>query len=194
MLILIEGIDGSGKGTQVGKLAAHLTQLKIPFSVHPYPTAKFPELRAHLNNEKTIEPTELFLTFANDIKQEQKEVSQELKAGKLVIFDRYITSTLAYQGETIPLYEGKKILSQFAFRKPGLVLLLDLPAKLALSRKHKQKAPDRHEKDAEFLERVRQRFLQLSREGYHAKEWRVIDASRNQEQVFKQILSALPKD
>lgn len=185
MLVVFDGIDGGGKETQIRLLAAFLKEKGVPFVIHNYPTKKAGEVRAYLARKKMLDDRKLFSLFAEDIKAEQGEIRKELKEKKIVILNRYITSTLAYQGDIVSFKEGKKTTKGFI--QPDLIILLDITPSLAVDRKKKQKELDRFESNTPFLERVRKRFLLLKKKHYLTKNWKVIDGGKDTDSVEKEI-------
>jgi dTMP kinase len=113
-----------------------------------------------------------------------------LAAGSIVITDRFIDSSLAYQGSGRALDESEILrLSRWATDglRPDITVLLDLPAADGLRR---VQTPDRLESEpVEFHERVRERYLELARRGGH--RYLVVDATRSPDAVAEEIRSRL---
>ncbi len=189
MLIVFEGIDGSGKNTQIRKLLSFLRQHKVAYHLHKYPTKKALLARAHLAGKKDVAPLELAKIFADDIAAEQEKISSEVADGLVVICDRYIHSTLAYQGVAAGYAGLKARLAKYSLAVPDLVVLLDIGAPEAAERKKRQKEPDRHERDVSFLAAVRENYLKMGREGFLAYKCAVIDAARPKDEVFTDVIT-----
>ena len=189
MLIVFEGIDGSGKNTQIRKLISFLRQHKVKHRLHKYPTERALEARAHLLGEKDVAPLELARIFATDIASEQEKIAGEIASGLVVVCDRYIHSTLAYQGVAAGYAELRAELARYAIATPDLVVLLDIGAQEAAKRKKEQKEPDRHEKDVAFLAAVRENYLKMEREGFLSYKYAVIDAARPEDEVFTDVIT-----
>ena len=188
MLIVLEGIDGSGKGGQIRRLLAFFRQSGVKCRLHKYPTKKAADAFAHLNGEKDVTPERLADIFADDIVDERRKIEQEITDGFVVVCDRYLHSTLAYQG--VPIGFGK-LAARLAGRDalvPDIVILLDLPARESAERKRQQKTPDRFEKDVVFLEKVRANYLREAREGFLAYKYAIVDASRAKDEVFSEVV------
>nr|5XBH_A Chain A, Thymidylate kinase [Aquifex aeolicus VF5]5XBH_B Chain B, Thymidylate kinase [Aquifex aeolicus VF5] len=189
MLIAFEGIDGSGKTTQAKKLYEYLKQKGYFVSLYREPggTKVGEVLREILLTEELDERTELLLFEASRSKLIEEKIIPDLKRDKVVILDRFVLSTIAYQGYGKGLdVEFIKNLNEFATRgvKPDITLLLDIPVDIALRRlKEKNEFENK-----EFLEKVRKGFLELAKEEENVV---VIDASGEEEEVFKEILRAL---
>ncbi|GIW67512.1 MAG: dTMP kinase [Candidatus Parcubacteria bacterium] len=177
-LIIFEGIDGSGKTTQARYFAK---KLKAVYLFEP----KF--FRQQIFS--SIQPlTELFLFLAD-----RSEVYGQIKnflLKKNVILDRSFPSTLAYQLEGRNL---KKLISINDYLKidllarqsiqPDIVIIFDLPVKVALSRLKKK---TKFEK-LKFLEKVRKAYLKLAKKF----DWYVIDANQSREEIKSQIFLIL---
>lgn len=102
LFLSIEGIDGSGKSTQLELLTAKLNANRIPYLLNREPGGSDVgrQIRAVLlHPDNPVSPTaELLLYFANRAQNVDEQIRPALAAGKLVISDRYTDSTLAYQG------------------------------------------------------------------------------------------------
>ncbi len=189
MLIVLEGLDGVGKTAQI-----ELLKQKFPNAVlFKYPTKNTPELNAYLERKIEIEPTELFHLFLKDIMAEQKKVNAAMKNGELVIFDRYVFSTIAYEKECISYEEGKRIVAIMGFIVPNAVVLIDTTADVSQERKRKQKELDRYEENAVYLETVRNRFLALYKERFLCVNWYLIDGKKSIDDIHKEILEIVKK-
>jgi len=188
MLIVFEGIDGSGKGGQIRRLLAFFRQNGIKYKLHKYPTSKANEVFAHLKGRKDVPPERLVGVFADDIASEREKIESEIADGFVVACDRYLHSTLAYQGVGIGYAQLCRKLSCAGALVPDIVILLDVPARLSGERKKAQKTPDRFEKDIAFLEKVRANYLREARDGFVAYKYAVVDASRSKEEVFSEVV------
>ncbi len=188
MLIVFEGIDGSGKNTQIKKVLEFLQQHRIKAKLHKYPTKKAKDGFAHLSGKKTVSPLRLANVFAKDIENDSKKICDEIKDGFVVICDRYLHSTLAYQGASAGYSKIKKELAKTKIPVPDLVILLDIDPLASVKRKRKQKKPDRFERNAEFLAKVRENYLRESNESFLSQKYAVIDASRQEAEVFSRVI------
>ncbi|VVB99755.1 Thymidylate kinase [uncultured archaeon] len=191
MLIVFEGIDGSGKNTQIRKLLAFLRQHRVAYKLHKYPTKKAVDAFAHLSGEKNVPAERLAAVFAEDIVSEQAQLEKERAGGFVVICDRYLHSTLAYQAVGIGYEKLKGMLEKKNAAVPDLVMLFDLPAGKGAERKKVQKTPDRHEKDVQFLEKVRQNYLRMGRETFLSYKYAVVDASQGKEEIFSEVITQI---
>ncbi|MFA6530803.1 MAG: dTMP kinase [Candidatus Micrarchaeia archaeon] len=190
MLIVFEGIDGCGKGTQIELLKK---ELGGTLEIFKYPTNKTPELNEFLEKKKEFDQREVFHLFLKDIMNEQDEVREKLKAG-IVVLDRYVLSTAAYEKDGISSSEAKKIISGMGFLKPDLVILMDMDPKVSQERKRKQKSLDRYEADVKYLENVRKNFLELAKERFLTPNWHIIDASQSVSVVHQKIMDVVKSE
>lgn len=191
MLVVFEGIDGSGKGTQIELLSSFLESRNTTPAIHKYPTENAKEAHAHLCGEKHATPEELFSSFAKDIKSEQALLHDELSKGKFVILDRYVFSTVAYQGAALGYERCRNAIRQIGYLHPDVTLLLDISPEDSSARKSAQKTLDKFEEDREFLEGVRSRYLKMADEDFLCPRWRTIDASAKKEEVFSKTKECL---
>lgn len=189
MLIVFEGIDGTGKGSQIRMLRLFLRQHGVRHVLHKYPTKKAKAAFAHLEGKKTVPPLELARVFSDDIVSEQKKIEEETGKGMVVICDRYLHSTLAYQSVGAGYDALKAALPIKKVRTPDLVILLDIDPHTSAQRKQKQKTPDRHEADIEFLSKVRANYIKMEHQNVLAYKYAVIDASGGLEEMFTHVLS-----
>lgn len=187
MLVVIEGIDGCGKDTQI-----NLLREKYPDAIiFKYPTKKFQMLNDYLEKKLELAPKSLFLLFLADISNEQKKIREALDEGKCVILDRYVFSTISYEVNEFLFPQAKKIVEGIGFIKPDKVILLDITPEVSQERKAKQKKLDRYEENLEYLRQVRENFIRLSEEQFLCRDWVRIDASKPVEDVQKAIDKAI---
>lgn len=191
MLIVFEGIDGSGKNTQIRKLLSFLRQQGIRFKLHKYPTKNAKEVFAHLEGKKELTVEMLTQIFAEDILCEQDRLRDEMLGGFVVVCDRYLHSTVAYQGVKIGYAKVKRMVAKQGALVPDIVLLLDIEAREGARRKAGHKKPDRFEKDVKFLAAVRRNYLREAKENFLAYRFVVLDGSKKPGDVFSEMLMAV---
>jgi len=199
-----EGLDGSGKTTQIRKLAAWLEARKIPHTLTRQPggTPTGDRIRNLLLDSKSagLAPrTELAMMFADRAQTIQEVIEPALASGQVVVCDRFTDSTEAYQGG------GRELGSELVLQlhqllcgnlQPDLTILLlpDLQASLARARRRNagNNGPDENrfeqEKDA-FFSRVYAKFREIAARA----PVRVIqiDGDINIDQVHAQVITAL---
>jgi len=187
-IISFEGIDGAGKSTQAKKLYQFLKQLGWSVSLYRDPgSTLLAERLREMVLESNLDPiTELLMFESARSSLVWEKILPDLKEGKIIILDRFIDSTTAYQGYGKEINLGTvSILNHIACRgiKPNLTFLLNVSLERALQRLGGKKS--RFE-DPKYLKRVRDGYLQIF---YSEKERDIflIDADRSEEEVFEDI-------
>jgi len=188
--IVIEGIDGSGKSAQAQLVANFVRRLRVRHFLHKFPTENAKKAKEHLGGKTSVSQDELFADFLDDIKDTQENLRGEIEKG-WIVSDRYCQSTAAYQGVGGKLEERMAEIENAGLLKPNMVFWLDLDVGKAMERKAGQKSPDKHEKDAKFLEKVRENYERLYADSFMAGEWHRINASQDGKKVFEQIRKKL---
>jgi len=193
-LIVLEGIDGSGTSTQAKLLYEALQKRNYPVELTSEPSdgAIGNLIRDYLKgeqvfSERNLGAHSLALLFAADrLDHLGSRILPWLMRGKVVVSDRYLLSSLAYQSLDCDL-EWIKIINREA-PPPDLTILLDLPVEISLKRvSQRQLWPELFEK-AEIQKRVRENYLRLARELYSDQRIVVIDADKSIEEIGAQIL------
>jgi dTMP kinase len=188
LLIVVEGIDGTGKTTMAERLTAYLNERGRPAVRLKEPTdgPYGRRIRALAKSGRhTVSPEEELELFIQDrIENCRDNIRPALERGETVVLDRYYFSSAAYQGalgldpETI-LKRNEEIAAI-----PDLVLLLDIPVKKGLERiSTMRKSSHDHFEGEAYLEKVRKNFLAIQRPYI-----RIIDASPDQDEVFRRIV------
>ncbi|HSB47643.1 MAG TPA: dTMP kinase [Candidatus Bilamarchaeum sp.] len=191
MLVVFEGIDGSGKETQIRLALAALSKAGKKAAVIKYPTRHYAMLNDFLEKKVSIEPKALFLLFLADIAEDQKSVKKALSENDVVILDRYVFSTISYEVNSIDYSRGKGIVTSVGYAVPDKVILLDIDSATSQARKKKQKELDRYEENAAYLERVRANFLKLAEERFLTPNWHKVDATKSIDGVHAEVMRAL---
>jgi len=196
--ITFEGIDGSGKSTQLRMLTSELLVrgLSVLPTCEPGGTPLGRRLReAFLETEENVAPLAELLLFAADRAQHVNFlVKPALEEGKIVISDRYADATVAYQGAGRGFSENTvSQIIEFATGglKPDLTLFFDLPIEQALlrtnSRRDAGERKNRMDKEtAGFYERVRGAYLTIAEE--EPERFRVVDASGSTGEIKTLVL------
>ncbi|MEN6351632.1 MAG: dTMP kinase [Syntrophomonas sp.] len=183
IFISFEGIDGCGKSSIIESLLSYLDKYKIVSLREPGGThisEKIREMLLDVKNEAMVPRTEAFLYAAARSQVVEEIIRPALGEGAIVLADRYLDSTLAYQGYGRGLdIQFLKELNQLCTGglMPDLTLLLDLNPEVGKKRKKKD-IPDRLEKEGiSFQNKVRAGYLDLARhEPYRIK---VLDAGQD---------------
>ncbi|HSW54221.1 MAG TPA: dTMP kinase [Ignavibacteriaceae bacterium] len=199
MFISFEGIDFSGKSTQIELLKDYLVDhnKKVEILREPGGTEISEKVRRILldnKNEKMFAEAELLLFSASRAQLVREKIRPYLQKGIYVISDRFHDSSTAYQGygRGIPLDTVMKV-HQLAIGDniPDVTFFIDIPVGIANERKKKKSKVklDRIElADIEFYNRVRSGYLEIARQ---EERFKVIDGTQNIETIQNQIISEL---
>ena len=179
VFITIEGVEGSGKSTQLLRLSEHLRRLGLPVVVSKEPggTALGRELRRQLlerhdSGETWCSEAELLLFYADRAQHLETVIRPSLAGGKVILVDRFEDSTRAYQGASGVAEATLDRLSELVLRglRPNLTVLLDMDPEVSLQRVEVRNlalggefAETRFdEAELDFHRRVRNRFLVIA--------------------------------
>jgi len=192
LLVTIEGVDGGGKSTLAEGLAGRLRAAGYPVRLTREPGgtplgARIRDLLLAPEGEGPCPPAELLLYAADRAQHYATVIRPALAAGQIVICDRFVDSTVVYQG----LVRGLdrvfiELLHRFVLDglTPDLTFLLDLAPEEAW-RRCRDRAPDRLEREGLAFQRaVRCAFLQLAAES--PRRFRVLDATEPPEALLEQ--------
>lgn len=200
LFITFEGVEGSGKTTQIQRLKKYLTRKGIPCKVTREPggppiSEKIRKILLDPDHREMLPLSELFLYEASRAQHIKEVIKPFLKKGGVVLCDRFNDATLAYQGY------GRKIdcdliqkLNRLSSQgiKPDLTLLLDCPSDLGLKRALQRNRISKNEKEGRF-EKEKIQFHHRVRKGYLAiakkepRRVKVIDTRAGEEKVFEKI-------
>ena len=185
MLVVLEGLDGAGKSTQVRLLREYLTSVCGELEYIHFPRYDAPVygdligrfLRGDFGGNDTVHPQLVALLFAEDRHGAAPQIQSVLDAGGTVLLDRYVCSNIAYQCAKLADPAEREALRDWIFTteygcfslpKPDLNLFLDVPigfveASLAAQREgsdrdYLQGARDIHEADIAFQKTVRDMY------------------------------------
>jgi dTMP kinase len=215
-LVVLEGIDGSGKGTQAALLAERARaagRTVTTFSFPTYDGNPFAEaIAGYLNGEfgaaDEVHPELAALLYAADRFHARGRLVHALETHDLVVCDRYAASNAAHQGAKLQGDERRRLLDwldaveygEFALPRPDLVILLDTPVTVArtlVSRKGERGyttlEADIHEADAAHTTATREVYLELAERG----NWRVVLTAnddgelRDVEEIAEEIWESL---
>ena len=198
-----EGIDGSGKTTQIGRLAAELRnrQLAPVLAQEPGGTRVGRLIRRILLDSANadLDPTaEMLLYFASRVQNLAEVIRPALSKGAIVISDRFTDATVAYQGHGRGLGKQRVLrLSEFACDgiEPDLTLWLDVNPAVAIRRARVRNASGTI--DESLMESQSMGFFSVVRAGYaalhrsHPERIRRIDAHHAEEDVARAILGVV---
>ncbi len=197
LFITFEGADGCGKTTQLNLLAEYLKNSgrEVVLTREPGGKGLGEKVREILLNYdgEVSDRCESFLFLADRAQNIDVIVSPAVNDGKIVLCDRHIDSTVAYQGFGRGLdIERIKMLNNIATngRKPDLTIVFDIDVENSMKRVGNQK--DRMESAGiEFHNRVRNGYLQIAKE--EPERIKVVDASQSVEDVFEDVKKIIHK-
>jgi dTMP kinase len=159
VFIVLEGIDGCGKTFHSRTLIDELRQrgFDAAYTAEPSNGAVGKSIRSMLLTEKVPPEVEALLFSADRFEHLMKEILPSLDKGTTVVCDRYLYSSLAYQGAQGVDVNWIKTINKFAL-KPDIVFYLDVPPEVGLNRiKRKRTVLER----LDLQEKVRERYLEL---------------------------------
>lgn len=183
MLVVLEGLDGAGKSTQVKKLRTYLESLFGEIEYIHFPRYDAPVygdlisrfLRGDFGSNEDVHPQLVALLFAEDRHGAAPAVKEKLAEGRCVLFDRYVYSNIAYQcakladqteAEALRNWIFDTEYGNFGLPVPDLNIFLDVPIGFVESKLKSQRGgqdreyleggQDIHEADIEFQKRVRE--------------------------------------
>lgn len=198
IFISIEGMDGSGKTTQIQMLREYFEKegRKVIITREPGGTRISEDIREtilDIRNQEMGDITEALLYAASRAQHVHELIKPALERGDIVICDRFVDSSIVYQGFARGLGEEMvRTINNYAIQgiMPDITFFLDIDHATGMERKKNQQELDR-------LEAEKERFHQLVREGYHRlieKEGnRIIsvDASRSIETIHQDLVRAV---
>jgi dTMP kinase len=198
LFVAFEGVEGAGKGTQIRLAESYLRErgLDVLVTREPGGTELGEKLREVLLDPGTgtVEArTEALLFAASRSQHVQSVIRPALAEGSIVVCDRYIDSSLAYQGWARGLGEQDVLtLNVWATQGlfPDLVVLLHVEPELGLLRS--TEAPDRMEMEGgDFHAKVSDAYLKIAEE--HPERFAIVDANRPPDQVFEEVKASLDR-
>lgn len=177
LFVVLEGIDGSGTTTQLNRLAQHFRQAgrRVHTTAEPseHPIGKM--IRNVLEKRQTLPPNALALAFAADrLDHLEKEICPALESPTLVLADRYVLSSLAYQSLNAPLDWVISINSQA--QAPDISFLLQVSPELAAERRAVRNTPEEIFDAAEKQRAIAEAYNTIFQSDVFGKK-EIIDAS-----------------
>lgn len=201
LFITIEGPDGAGKSTQIELLKEYFKNKgkDIIITREPGGTLISEKIRDIILDNKNIEmadTTEALLYAASRAQHVAEKIIPALERGQVVICDRFVHSSLIYQGMArgLGIEEVKKI-NDFAIRgiMPNITLFFDISPEISLKRKNEMGKKDRLENEnIEFHIKVYEGYKKLIEK--YPDEFTIIDATKSVEETHEDIVSELDKN
>ena len=188
-LISVEGIDGTGKTTQVELLRAWFERMgRSAVSLKEPTNGQYGSEIARLAATGGLDVKKELQLFMLDRQEDVKEhIEPALKEGKVVIMDRYYQSNMAYQGARglDPLLIKKE--NEAFSPKPDLIIVLDIDTGKCMERVNSRKNVVKHFENEAYLRNVRGIYLEIGKE----PDAVIIETDRPVEDVHKQIVEAV---
>lgn len=196
IFITFEGTDGSGKSTQIGRFAAYIQSrgYDMLLTREPGGTPVSEKIRSIiLDPENTEESpvTEALLYAASRAQLVSEKIKPALEKGTVVICDRFVDSSLAYQAYARDLGDDVLKINEFAVQgvMPDITFFLDIDPASAQKRRTERGTSDRLENEGiGFQIRVYEGYKKLIEKS--PERFRVIDAKKSPDEVFEDIVKA----
>ncbi len=199
--ITFEGGEGSGKSIQVQILASHLREdgYKVVVTREPGGTRIGEQIRAITHSQENVDldaKTEAYLMAAARAQHVSEVIAPSLDAGRIIISDRFVDSSIAYQGYGRKLgAEFIKKLNEVAVNGavPDITFLLDVPLEMGMKRRHaSEKTSDRLDmQQQDFYERVYKGYETLAYT--NGDRYFIIDAKQSIEHVATEVWKIVGK-
>ena len=220
-LIVIEGVDGAGKSTQIKLLTEYFTGKGFDCAYLHFPRTEVPYfgdligrfLRGEFGSLGDVDPYIVAMLYAGDRKDASPIITNWLREGKIVLLDRYTYSNVAYQCAKFDAPEEQNKLrdwilalefEHFAIPMPDLNIFLDVPSDFIESklkglrtgneRDYLNGARDIHEENLDFQRKVREMYLRISHDN---EKLAVVNCNNDKgemaapESIFEKILKTI---
>jgi len=192
---IIEGLDGAGGATQTNLLKKFFEKKNIPYvfvKSPEYGTEIGRSIRDYLTGKIKLNPKEAFILFATDVLNSVTMIKKGLEENKVVIADRYITSTIAYQCANGFSFESAlNFVKSHEYPKADAIIFINIKPVTSMKRKLKEHGRlDKHEKNLGFLKKVRNFYLKEIKQNILGK-WFVVDGERSIEEVHEDIVKII---
>ena len=185
-LIVIEGLDGSGKHTQATLLQQYLVNKNHKTSLITFPNYSSPFgrlIRHYLDKKIDFDQFELNNLYSADRYYAKTILDDLIRNGIIVIADRYTPSNIAYGAFNGDTKERIQTMDQF-LPQPDIIILVDIDPTTAMKRLEDK---DRNEQNLEYLQKVRRNYLI---EYYiNQEKWKLIDGTEREQDIHKRIVS-----
>ena len=221
MFIVLEGVDGSGKSTQIANLREMFAQRGIPTEYLHFPRFDAPYfgeliarfLRGELGGVEQVDPYIVAMLYAGDRRDAATMIREWIQQGKVVICDRYVYSNIGYQCAKVASAEEREKLREwilsleydyFAIPRPDVSLFLDVPFAFTERKllQEQREGDDRaylhgkkdiHEQSMELQRQVRQVYIDAAQwdEAMHVVDCSIDGEMASPEVIFERIKSVV---
>ncbi len=221
MFIVLEGVDGSGKSTQIAALREMFAQKGIPTEYLHFPRFDAPYfgdliarfLRGELGGVEQVDPYIVAMLYAGDRRDAASMIRGWIQEGKVVICDRYVYSNIGYQCAKVASAEEREKLREwilsleydyFAIPRPDVSLFLDVPFAFTERKllQEQREGDDRaylhgkkdiHEQSMELQRQVRQVYIDAAEcdETMHVVDCSIDGQMASPEVIFERIMSVI---
>jgi dTMP kinase len=196
--ISIEGPDGAGKSTQIKNIIKYFSEksIDIVFTREPGGTdigEKIREIILDKENVAMCDMTEALLYAASRAQHVHEKIRPNLDKGRIVLCDRYVDSSIAYQGYGRELGEPVKVINDYAIAglKPDVTILLLLNPEEGRGRISNTEKDRLEIEKADFHQRVYDGYIEISKK--ESNRFHMVDASKDIESVKNDIYKILDK-
>lgn len=209
LLIVIDGVDGAGKTTQVELLSKYLSENNIPFETISFP--RYEEnlygnlIKKYLEGEfgslKEVNPHLIALAYASDRNLAKPLIEEWLNQGKVVISNRYVSASKAHLGANLEEDQREEFMQWIdlleyqtnQLPKEDLNILLSVDSKVGQENASKDQLKDIHEESAHHLEGASKIYFELSQA---ESNWVKLDcmdgkAMKAKEKISKELIELL---
>ena len=187
MIIVLEGFDQAGKGTQSKLLAKALKAQKLKCKIFSFPDYSTPigkEIKYYLNGKRKFPPQVIHCLLAANRWEKSKEIEDSISKNYVLIMNRYYQSNLVY-GITNGLEIEWLSNLDAGLPKEDLVIMLDVKPTESFNRKKIQR--DKFEKNKGFAQKIVYAYRTLAKE----LGWEIVNASQTKSQVHKDVMEVV---
>lgn len=207
--LVIDGIDGSGKTTQINLLKKYFAEKNIPYEIISFPqygkneySKKIKDyLEGRLGKLEEVDPYFIAKEYANDRLTAKDLINEWLNSGKLVIANRYVSASKAHLGANLPDEKREEFIEWIdqleygtnTLPRPDLTILLKVDPEIGQENALKDHLVDMHEESTEHEEKAAKIYLELSQT---EENWVVVNCMENdkmspEEKIHREILTVL---
>jgi dTMP kinase len=190
-IIVLEGIDKSGKTTQSKLLVDYVSSTAsfkaVQMNFPNYSTFSGIEIHRHLKGQTRYNPYALHVLFALNRYEEKPFIERLLEEGSIIVMNRYFQSNIIYGlADGITRHEWLESLDG-EMPQANLIIILDISVEESMSRNSN---PDVNEQDKNYLRRVRSYFLKYA----DAYGWKIVDANnKSKEEIHKEVIKIVER-